>query len=89
MSISAVSGVAQAFPKDGQLPAASPSPALSPFGQQLDDIQTSQTMAAQGRHHHHGHGGDLQTASGTAAATTGGASPYPQSTATLLSGLLS
>jgi hypothetical protein len=87
MSISAVSGVAQAFQKDGQLPAVSPSPAVTPFGQQLNDIQTTQTLAQ--AHHRHGHGGDLQTASGTAAATAGDASPYSKSTAALLSGLLS
>jgi hypothetical protein len=84
MSINAVSGVAQDYPKPAQPPAASPSPGTTPFGQQLDDVQSTQTLAAQGHHHHHHGGGSLATA-GTPPSPAG-ASP---TTASLLSSLLS
>jgi hypothetical protein len=53
MSVNAVSGVAQAYQKSSQPPAA-PSPGTTPFGQQLDDIGSSKTLAARGHQHHQG-----------------------------------
>jgi hypothetical protein len=85
MSISAVSGVAQAFQKDGKSSAVSPPPGMTPFGQQLDDIQTNHTLAAHG--HHRGRGGETQPATG-ATALAAGASPYSRTAASLLSNLL-
>jgi hypothetical protein len=54
MSINAVSGVGQIHQKSSQPATASPSTGKMPFGQQLDDIQTTQTLAARGNHHHQG-----------------------------------
>jgi hypothetical protein len=73
MSISAVTSVVQAHQEAGQPPAISPAPGVTPFGQQLDDAQTNQTLASQGHRHHH-HGADSQSATGTPASTTGAAS---------------
>jgi hypothetical protein len=86
MSISAVSGVAQVNQKPGQPPAASPSPAVTPFGQQLDDVQSTQTMAAHG--HHHRHGGQSQSTA-SAPASGNGAAPTAGSIASSLLSLLS
>jgi hypothetical protein len=84
MSISAVSGAAQAYQKPTQPPAASPAPAATPFGQQLNDVQAPQTPTAQGHHHHHHGGGGSQSAATSAA----GASPSAGSTASALLNLL-
>jgi hypothetical protein len=86
MSISAVSGVAQTYQKTAQ-PPATPTPpppsGTTPFGQQLNDVQSTQPLAAAHGHHHH-RGGGSQSATGTPPSTAGASPTAGTATSSLL-----